>query len=241
MRHQRDFYDQYFASHVTLPVEELKQRARLDAIVELVSDVRFVRVLVVGCGLGGELPLFIAKDLVALDLSHVAVKVAGDKYPAARFVQGNGTHLPIRSGYFDLVLCSEVIEHVPQPCQLVAELHRILKPGGTLIISTPNSISVWGLARLIGQILLRRPVTSGGQPIDNWSSSSQLVRLLQDHFEVDKRRGVWYFPPTGLGLRRLPDTWVLPILRRLRPMEVFLSTAAPGLGHLHVWRATGKS
>lgn len=47
--------------------------------------------------------------------------------------------LPFETNRFDLVWCSEVIEHLRHPAKSIEEMRRVLKPGGTLIITTPNS------------------------------------------------------------------------------------------------------
>ena len=57
----------------------------------------------------------------------------------ADFRQANLEALPFEDGAFDLVLCSQVIEHVLNPQTAVAELARVLRPGGTLVISTDNA------------------------------------------------------------------------------------------------------
>jgi SAM-dependent methyltransferase len=50
----------------------------------------------------------------------------------------------------DVVLCGEVIEHMSRdPMYLLAEVNRVLKPGGLLIITTPNITSLWSLERLL--------------------------------------------------------------------------------------------
>ena len=51
---------------------------------------------------------------------------------------GDGTHLPLSSSMFELVLCTQVLEYVPQPAAVVAELYRVLKPGGFLVLSVPS-------------------------------------------------------------------------------------------------------
>ncbi len=57
-------------------------------------------------------------------------------------VYGDGMKLPFRNGVFDTVLCNEVLEHVPEPAQLMAEVARVLRPGGILLLTAPQT---WGL------------------------------------------------------------------------------------------------
>lgn len=47
------------------------------------------------------------------------------------------TNIPVREGSFDAVLCTEVLEHVPDPIAALKEFHRILRPGGELILTAP--------------------------------------------------------------------------------------------------------
>ena len=51
----------------------------------------------------------------------------------------DGEHLPFRDDSFDLILATEVIEHIDQPDKVLKEFFRILKPGGTLIVTVPFS------------------------------------------------------------------------------------------------------
>jgi SAM-dependent methyltransferase len=47
------------------------------------------------------------------------------------------TEIPVPNASFDVILCTEVLEHVPEPIQAVAEISRILKPGGRAILTAP--------------------------------------------------------------------------------------------------------
>lgn len=47
------------------------------------------------------------------------------------------TAIPERDGAFDAILCSEVLEHIPDPLKALAEFRRLLRPGGTLILTAP--------------------------------------------------------------------------------------------------------
>jgi SAM-dependent methyltransferase len=51
-------------------------------------------------------------------------------------ILGDAQALPLASGAFDVVLCTEVLEHLPEPQQAIDEMFRVLKPGGTLLLTT---------------------------------------------------------------------------------------------------------
>ncbi len=90
------------------------------------------RMLDVGCG--GQ-PY---RDLFAPAVSSC---VGVDRGPGPH-VQGDAQALPFRAGAFDTVLCSQVLEHLPEPGDAVAEMARVLKPGGRLILTAPH---IWGI------------------------------------------------------------------------------------------------
>lgn len=238
---QQVYYDGYHRSKIDLPVEQLKQAARLSALAKLTQGQGFGRALVIGCGRGADVTVLKAQATLALDLSWIAVRLARDEYSRALYLQADGTQLPFAPRTFHVVMCSEVIEHVLEPEHLVSEIARVLKPDGHLLLSTPNWVSWWGLARKLGELVLQRPITSGGQPIDNWFTTSRLHRTLSRHFIVKRRYGVWYFPPTGLGLSRLPDRLIAPIFERVMPLDHLLGRLVPNMGHLHVWLAVRRS
>jgi SAM-dependent methyltransferase len=52
-------------------------------------------------------------------------------------IRCDGQSLPFAANLFDTIICIDVIEHVPDPQRMIAELYRVLKPGGVLILSTP--------------------------------------------------------------------------------------------------------
>lgn len=94
-----------------------------------------------GCGdgrylaaLADELP----RRRAGVDLAERILETARRRVDAD-FRQGNLEGLPFGDAEFDLVLCSQVIEHVLDADRAVAELRRVLRPGGTLVISTDNA------------------------------------------------------------------------------------------------------
>ena len=59
--------------------------------------------------------------------------------PAPRWrVQGDALHLPFADGAFDRVIASEVLEHIPDDVAAMAELARVLRPGGTMAVTVPR-------------------------------------------------------------------------------------------------------
>ena len=56
--------------------------------------------------------------------------------PLVDIVAG-GEDIPLRTGEFDLVFCTQVLEYIPDPRAVIAEIYRVLKPGGTLLLSVP--------------------------------------------------------------------------------------------------------
>lgn len=65
---------------------------------------------------------------------YVAVDVR--RSPLVSIV-GRGEQIPLRSAEFDLVLCCQVLEYVPDPSAVISEIHRVLKPGASLMLSVP--------------------------------------------------------------------------------------------------------
>jgi len=91
-----------------------------------------------GCGDGRLSAELRAEELVAADVSQVALERARARLPSARtvLVAPDGP-LPFEDGSFELVLCAETIEHVRDVQLLLSEVRRVLRPGGRLAVTTP--------------------------------------------------------------------------------------------------------
>ncbi len=82
-----------------------------------------------------------AKKVVGVDISEKAVAEAKSRGPSASnvfFQVADVTQLPFESGFFDPYVSFETIEHVPDPKAMLLEACRVLRPGGMLLLSTPN-------------------------------------------------------------------------------------------------------
>ena len=125
-------YD-YRAHDSTIWLQRYWQRSRYRHIRELIDDQGAV--LDVGCGSShiiGTLPT----GSVALDVLMNKLRFAR-RFQVPR-VRGSGFALPFADEAFPCVLCSQVIEHVPMVPSMIDELCRVLKPGGRLVLGTPD-------------------------------------------------------------------------------------------------------
>jgi SAM-dependent methyltransferase len=101
------------------------------------------RVLEAGCGEGYGAALLAgrARQVVALDYDAAAIGHAAGAYPAVRAVRANLVALPFPAASFDVVCSLQVIEHLWEQPRFVAECARVLRPGGRLLLSTPNRLT----------------------------------------------------------------------------------------------------
>ena len=79
-----------------------------------------------------------AKHVIGVDIDSAACKHAARKYDL-EVHEGSAEHIPLDSNSVDVVVSFETIEHVPNPEQFIREIFRVLVPGGTVIISTPET------------------------------------------------------------------------------------------------------
>jgi len=231
---QKDFYDNYHQHHAPHVVTQLlhdEKRRVIGSLIRQQHQKANARILVAGCGLGEDAEI-IGSPTIATDLSTTALIKASQRYPNHIYVTADSQKLPFQSGQFDLIVCSEVIEHIPHPEIMVGEFHRLLHLGGSLIITTPNWISFYGLARRLGEFILKKPITSANQPIDHWYTKNLLARQLTPYFGSFTWRGVWFFPPIGLGNKTLPAAPLARLFTALQPIERFLQPRLTGFAHL---------
>ncbi|HEX2285480.1 MAG TPA: class I SAM-dependent methyltransferase, partial [Mycobacterium sp.] len=100
-------------------------------------------VLEAGCGegYGANLIADVARHVIGLDYDESAVAHVRARYPRVEMLHGNLAELPLGDGAVDVVVNFQVIEHLWDQRQFVGECFRVLRPGGVLLISTPNRIT----------------------------------------------------------------------------------------------------
>lgn len=164
------------------------------AIEALVAELRLApgaRVLDYGCA---EVPyrrLFAGADYVAADLPG--------NPDADLTIAADGT-VPIAGESLDAVISTQVLEHVEDPGLYLAECHRVLRPGGRLLLSTHG-------------LMVLHP-----DPVDYWRWTCDGLRRVveQAGLEVERFEGVMGVTATGLQL--VQDGWYWRLPRPLRPV-----------------------
>jgi SAM-dependent methyltransferase len=136
----------------------------LQRVTELAASERPRRILEVGCGEGIVLATLAARlpgsRFDGLELDEPALKAARKRCPGATLVRGDACALPFGDQSFDLVVCLEVLEHLPEPARALRELRRVARAG--CLLSVPHE----PFFRL-GNLLRGRNVTRLGDPTDH--------------------------------------------------------------------------
>ncbi|TDD26612.1 class I SAM-dependent methyltransferase [Kribbella turkmenica] len=139
------------------------------------------RVLDAGCGegYGAELlRLAGAHTVTGLDYEGTTLRHVRRVYPQVRVVRGNLVQTGFADAAFDLITSLQTIEHLWEQPRFVGECARILTPGGTLVLSTPNRLTF---------------------PSGNWYHTRELTaaefaELLEPHFEITQALGLHHGP-----------------------------------------------
>ncbi len=115
------------------------------------ADIRYERVLEVGAGTGFFLinlwqAGYVGDDVHATDISEGMLEIckrnAAEHGLDVAVVQGDAEDLPYPDGRFDLVIGHAFLHHLPDPAAALREMHRVLAPGGTLVVA--GEPTLWG-------------------------------------------------------------------------------------------------
>jgi ubiquinone/menaquinone biosynthesis C-methylase UbiE len=190
-------------------------------------------ILEAGCGTGLLLAeaAQIGRSAIGVDLSHGMLARARDR--GLRIVQGSLTALPLPDNSVDLVYSMKVLAHVPPIREAVAEMARVTRPGGHLLLEFYNPASLRYLAKVLGGAA---PIANGTTDRDVYTRYDSLATArsyLPGSLEFIGMRGVRVLTPTskvfkipvlaGIMERAERVACDLPILRSFGGFQILIA------------------
>lgn len=197
---------------------------------ESIGEVAGMSVLEVASGRGGFVCDLHRRGarVTGCDFSQAALRISREKLRqlAARedescFVQGDAQSLPFADATFDMVVSCETIEHLPDPCSAIREMHRVTRPRGRLFLTTPNYLNFMGLYELYALVAHRQ--RKDDQPFDRRQWFVQIRRYV--------RRSGWKILHTDGTVHQFPfvpkrNPVGFPVLESNRTIRRLLSPFA---------------
>ena len=178
-----------------------------------------------GCGTGLLLKeaSSVARSAVGLDLSRGMLRQARER--GLRVLQGSITNIPLPSASFDLAYSMKVLAHIPPIENALAELARLVRPGGHLLLEFYNPLSLRYLAKRLGGPARIAESTTDHDVFTRYDTLGKARGYLPPGLRVVGVRGVrvvtptsklWAVPGLGAVFERLERVACdLPFLRRL--------------------------
>lgn len=166
-----------------IPLQRYWQRTRYRIIMSFVE--RGSGILDIGCGSSRIIQQL--HGAVGLDISLKKLRYLRGK--GIRLAKADINQLPFKRASFSLVICSQVIEHIPPVPEIYREINRVMQPGGTLVIGTPDYGRVsWRVIEFFYGKLL--PGAYAEQHITHYTRESLEEILRENGFKSLERRYV---------------------------------------------------
>lgn len=242
----RSYQNDYLALHHDLLTDAQGRAKKGRKIVRVLQelggvDLARARVLDVGVSTG-----LIAREvarhsqwMVGLDIDLPALRFAASLEDSPlHLVVADGLHVPFSDSAFDVVICAHIYEHVPDPHRLMAEIHRVLRPGGVCFFSATNRWVViephyripllsW-LPRFLAHRVMR--LTGKGQEYYERLLGPRELRRLVRSFEVEDATGKVLADPARFEADDVvrPGSWMAALMR-------LLFRVVPGMSPSYLW------
>lgn len=118
-------------------LQRIWHRNKLNIVINLIHETP-QKILDVGCASGWFLSHIATHyptvKCVGVDIYKEAIDYGNKRYKTIKLIQGDAQQLPFPNEFFDLIICTEVLEHVTFPKKVLNEIERVLTPGGKAIL-----------------------------------------------------------------------------------------------------------
>jgi len=192
-----DFYDSFLASEPGKHSSLEEFHARFSPVLLYLESTKNInKILDVGCGTGlAAEKLKKYGEVYGIDISPKSIDEAGKYNRCDKCFLGIAEDLPFNDNIFDVVVCTEVMEHLLDPKKALSEFNRVLVDAGVLIISTPNP---WYWRIIMYKFIKKAKRTQSsqsGQIIENFISIPNLKKLiLKNGFEIAHFHTAYFRP-----------------------------------------------
>ena len=225
---QKSFYDKYWSTNKFINSLQLRRCVKiLEYFTVVKRKIRKPLILDLGSG-DGRLTAFLGQFGMtdAVELSQQAVDKANELYPHVNFQQGDALAFDFKDKTYDVIVSQEVLEHIEDKDKYVSVCHKVLKPKGYLILTTPNK-----------NVLdhMTEGKTWSDQPIELPVSKRELKKILrQQNFKILKYESiVMNFGNKGY-YKIINNKFVVAVFKKIglaKFRESVLSSLGYGLHH----------
>ena len=123
---------------------KLQENNEINFLEKIIPNLKEKKILDLGCGGGEFLTAMKSKgyDIMGIEpnpYKYEAVKRSEKEYRVkVKVIRASGEEMPFKSAIFDFIYCNNVLEHCQNPCQLLKESYRVLKPAGQVYLTVIN-------------------------------------------------------------------------------------------------------
>lgn len=137
-------------------LERIFHSRREREILKLLEEYNRGHVVVdIGCGTGLITRHLTGELIIGLDLNVWCLEKLKERFKHISVVHGLAEKLPFRPCFADMLICTDVLEHLPNPIDTLKKIREVLKPTGVLIGSVPSKSFIWKLRK---HLLVTRPI-----------------------------------------------------------------------------------
>lgn len=142
------FQPELFEQLAALEADNFWFRARNQLIIQMLARhfPKMTRYLEIGCGTGyvlsGVATAFRDLDMTGSEIFSAGLEFASRRVPGAELLQMDARHLPYEN-HFEVIGAYDVLEHIVEDAEVLAEMHRALQPGGGIVLTVPQHPWLW--------------------------------------------------------------------------------------------------